>query len=151
MVIQPLSTRLIKPNFCFHLSHRRSTTVSLETRNLEESLRGRLPTGSCYMFPYLRFGIPLLITLFWLNLVFEEKLSLVNRVGVSLSIIPPWATPTSSWLFVLITNPMKDCFSRCHAEIRTAADIKHFPSSEKTWATINVLDRNKSNKKELLI
>ena len=34
MVIQPLSTRLIKPNFCFDLSHRRSTTVSLETRNL---------------------------------------------------------------------------------------------------------------------
>ena len=30
---QPLSTRLINPNFCFHLSHRRSTTVSLETRN----------------------------------------------------------------------------------------------------------------------
>ena len=33
MVIQHLSTRLIKPNFCFHLPHRRSTTVSLETRN----------------------------------------------------------------------------------------------------------------------
>ena len=33
VVIQPLSIRLIKPNFCFHLSHRRSTTVSLETRN----------------------------------------------------------------------------------------------------------------------
>ena len=33
VVIQPLSTRLIKPNFCFHLSHRRSTTVPLETRN----------------------------------------------------------------------------------------------------------------------
>ena len=33
MVIQPLSTRLIKPNFCFDLSHRCSTTVSLETRN----------------------------------------------------------------------------------------------------------------------
>ena len=33
MVIQPLSTRLIKPNFFFDLSHRRSTTVSLETRN----------------------------------------------------------------------------------------------------------------------
>ena len=29
-----LSTRLMKPNFCFDLSHRRSTTVSLETRNL---------------------------------------------------------------------------------------------------------------------
>ena len=27
------STRLIKPNFCFDLSHRRSTTVSLETKN----------------------------------------------------------------------------------------------------------------------
>ena len=33
MVIQHLSTRLIKPNFCFDLPHRRSTTVSLETRN----------------------------------------------------------------------------------------------------------------------
>ena len=33
MVIQPLSTCLIKPNFCFDLSHRHSTTVSLETRN----------------------------------------------------------------------------------------------------------------------
>ncbi|KAK2550755.1 hypothetical protein P5673_028428 [Acropora cervicornis] len=47
------------------------------------------------------FGILLLyITLFWLNLVFEEKLSLANRVGVSWSIIPPWVTLTSSWLFV---------------------------------------------------
>ena len=34
VVIQPLSTRLFKPNFCFDLSHRRSTTVFLETRNL---------------------------------------------------------------------------------------------------------------------
>ena len=33
VVIQPLSTRLIKLNFCFDLSHRRSTTASLETRN----------------------------------------------------------------------------------------------------------------------
>jgi len=33
VVIQPLSTRLIKPNFCFDLSHRRSATISLETRN----------------------------------------------------------------------------------------------------------------------
>ena len=38
VVIQPLSTRLINPNFCFHLSHRRSTTVSLETRNLITTL-----------------------------------------------------------------------------------------------------------------
>ena len=34
VVIQHLSTRLIKPNFCFDLPHRRSTTISLETRNL---------------------------------------------------------------------------------------------------------------------
>ena len=32
MVIQPISTRLIKPTFCFDLSHRGSTIVSLETR-----------------------------------------------------------------------------------------------------------------------
>ena len=31
LVIRPLSTRLIKQNFCFHLFHRRSTTVSIET------------------------------------------------------------------------------------------------------------------------
>jgi len=42
VVIQPLSTRLIKPNFCFDLSHRRSTTVSLETRNSYMSELGRL-------------------------------------------------------------------------------------------------------------
>ena len=33
VAIQHLSTRLIKPYFCFDLPHRRSTTVSLETRN----------------------------------------------------------------------------------------------------------------------
>ena len=33
VVIQRLSTRLIKPNFCSHLSDPSSTTVSLETRN----------------------------------------------------------------------------------------------------------------------
>ena len=33
VVIQPLSTRFIKPNFSFDLPHRRTTTVSLETRN----------------------------------------------------------------------------------------------------------------------
>ena len=34
VVIRPLSTRSIKPNFLVSLSHRRSTTDSLETRNL---------------------------------------------------------------------------------------------------------------------
>ena len=48
MVILPLSTRLIKSNFRFDLSHQRSTTVSLETRNsfTTQPLRPRsfLPT-----------------------------------------------------------------------------------------------------------
>ena len=34
VVIRPLSTRLIQPNFHVSLSHRRSTTLSLETKNL---------------------------------------------------------------------------------------------------------------------
>ena len=38
-----VSNESIKPNFCFDLSHRRSTTVSLETRNLfdPKCLEGR--------------------------------------------------------------------------------------------------------------
>ena len=39
VVIQHLSTRLIKPNFSFDLPHRRSTTVSLETRNPYDILK----------------------------------------------------------------------------------------------------------------
>ena len=68
----------------------------------------------------LIFGILLLIQLFWLNLSFEEKVSREYREGVSLSIIPMWATLTISWLFALITNAMKDCVSSCHEEIRNA-------------------------------
>ena len=56
MVIQPLSTRLIKPNFYFDLSHRRSTTVSLETRN---SFSGNI--------------------FFYLLIVTEEKLQLAEE------------------------------------------------------------------------
>ena len=69
----------------------------------------------------LFFGILLLIFLFWLNLSFEEKYSLAYRVELSLRIMPLWVILTSSWLFALITNAMKDCVSRCHAEIRNAA------------------------------
>ena len=50
MVISPLSTRLIKPNFCFDLSHRRSTTVSLETRNLFNNYN--------YTFNLIYFTLP---------------------------------------------------------------------------------------------
>ena len=82
------------------------------------SKRSNWVTLNCTMFT---FGILLLIQLFWFNSSFEDKkFSLSHRVFVSLSIIPPWVTLTSSWLFALITNAMKDCVSRCHAEIRNA-------------------------------
>ena len=51
---------------------------------------------------------------------FDESLS--SGEG-SLLIIPQWVTVTISWLFALITNAMKDCVSRCHAEIRNAAYV----------------------------
>ena len=47
VVISLLSTRLIKPNFCFDLSHRRSTTVSLETRNLFFKVHRRVNEVQC--------------------------------------------------------------------------------------------------------
>ena len=43
-----LSNELIKPNFCFDLSHRRSTTVSLETRN--SYITRRLSAGSLQLW-----------------------------------------------------------------------------------------------------
>ena len=66
------------------------------------------------------FGILLLINLFWFTLSLEEK-PLADCLRASLSIIPLWVTLTSCWLFALITNAMKDCVSRCHAEVRNAA------------------------------
>ena len=58
VVIQPLSTRLIKPNFCFNLSHRRSTTVSLETRNSFKIISFGLIFFSYFLsIPILDFGI----------------------------------------------------------------------------------------------
>ena len=82
--------------------------------------RSNWVTLNCTMFT---FGILLLIQLFWVNSSFEDKkFCLSHRVFASLSIIPPWVSLTSSWLFALITNAMKDCVSSCHAEIRNAAN-----------------------------
>lgn len=76
-------------------------------------------TLNCTMFT---FGILVLITLFWFNPAYKDKkFSLSHRVFASLSIIPLWVTLTSSWLFALITNAMKDCVSRCHEEIGNAS------------------------------
>ena len=82
--------------------------------------RSNWVTLNCSM---LTFGILLLIPLFWLNLSLEENLTLADHVTISLLIITQWATVTISWLFALITNAMKDCVSRCHAEIRNAAYV----------------------------
>ena len=80
--------------------------------------RSNWVTLNCSM---LTFGILLLIPLFWFNLSLEENWTLADHVTSSLLIIPQWVTVTISWLFALITNAMKDCVSRCHAEIRNAA------------------------------
>ena len=53
MVIQPLATHLIKPNFCFDLSHQRSTTVSLETRNNYSSTTGLFGAPDPHLQPML--------------------------------------------------------------------------------------------------
>ncbi|XP_068729649.1 uncharacterized protein [Montipora capricornis] len=70
---------------------------------------------NCSMFT---FGIFLLIKVIWFNLTFEEKLT--DCLSVSLSIAPQWAVLTSSWIFALITNAMRDCVAKSHTEIRTA-------------------------------
>ena len=79
--------------------------------------RSNWVTLNCTM---LTFGILLLILLFWLNLSFEQKYSLGDRLRASLFLISLWVTLTISWLFALITNAMKDCVSSCHEEIRNA-------------------------------
>ena len=79
--------------------------------------RSNWVTLNCSMFT---FGILLLIELFWINLLFKENFTLADRVGASLLLIPLWVTLTNSWLFALVTIGMKNCVSRCHAEIRNA-------------------------------
>ena len=79
--------------------------------------RSNWVTLNCTM---LTFAILLLIHLFWLNLSFAQKYSLGDRLRALLFFIPLWVTLTISWLFAVITNAMKDCVSRCHAEIKNA-------------------------------
>ena len=81
MVIQPLSTRLIKPNFCFDLSHRRSTTVSLETRNsnsrLDWPIRQKSPLfglGYCYLRSFEVIGSSFGANV-WLHVILKVEIS----------------------------------------------------------------------------
>ena len=56
MVIQPSSTRLIKLNFHVSLSHRRSTIVSLETRNLFPNIHRTFSSHKSPKFYFLSFN-----------------------------------------------------------------------------------------------
>ena len=64
----------------------------------------------------LIFGFFLVVGVFWFHLNFKE-----SSYGIFLYLmndLPVWAILTSSWMFVIITNAMKDCVMQCHAEIR---------------------------------
>ena len=64
----------------------------------------------------LIFGFFLVVGVFWFHFNFKE-----SSYGIFVSLmndLPVWAILTSSWMFVIITNAMKDCVMQCHAEIR---------------------------------
>ena len=64
----------------------------------------------------LIFGFFLVVEVFWFHFNFKE-----SSYGIFLYLmndLPVWAILTSSWMFVIITNAMKDCVMQCHAEIR---------------------------------
>ena len=65
----------------------------------------------------LIFGVCFLTNVFWFG--FKFKGSSDRYIPY---IIPLWAILTSSWVFAIITNAMKDCVTVCHAEIRNAVD-----------------------------
>ena len=104
--------------WCMWKLGQRSVYCLTMDQSYRAAKRSNWVTLNCYM---IAFGILLLTQLFLFYLSFEEKLSVAYRVGVSLSVIPNWATLTTSWLFALITNAMKDCVSRCHEEIGNAS------------------------------
>ena len=64
----------------------------------------------------LIFGFFLVVEVFWFHFNFKE-----SSYGIFLYLmndLPVWAILTSSWMFVIITNAMKDCVMQCQAEIR---------------------------------
>ena len=103
--------------WCMWKLEGRSVYCATMDKAYKAAKRSNWVTLNCSMFT---FGILLLIELFWFNLLFKEKFTLADRVGASLLLIPQWVTLTNSWLFALVTIGMKNCVSRCHAEIRNA-------------------------------
>ena len=67
----------------------------------------------------LIFGFFIVVEVFWFPFNFKE-----SSYGIFLnylSDLPDWAILTSSWMFVVITNAMKDCVMQCQAEIRQSS------------------------------
>ena len=69
----------------------------------------------------LIFSISLVSQVLWLNLTFKDS-NYYMKIGISFDIIPYWAILTTSWIFVIITNAMKDCVTQFKAEIQHAND-----------------------------
>ena len=69
----------------------------------------------------LIFSISLVSQIFWLNLTFKDS-NYFMKIGISFGIIAYWAILTTSWIFVIITNAMKDCVTQFKAEIQHAND-----------------------------
>ena len=94
MVIRPLSTRLIKPNFPVSLSHRRRTTVSLETRNL-----GKYWSSSIFFASYQARSVNLQK---WNGTtIFPVRTEQASSIGVLLYWFP-WA-----WFSIPLVFPLR--------------------------------------------
>lgn len=103
--------------WCMWKLRERSVYCVTLTKAYSTTGRSIWVTLNCTM---LAFGLCLLTKVFWFGLTFKGRL--LTYFAVSLTIIPQWAILTSSWIFAIITNTMKDCVTTCHAEIRNAID-----------------------------
>lgn len=101
--------------WCMWKLQRRTTNCVTLAKALSTAARPVWVKLNCTMFA---FGSCLLIQKIWFDLTFKGKV--LDYVSVSLAIIPQWAILTSSWIFGIITNTMKECVTVCHGEIRDA-------------------------------
>ena len=67
----------------------------------------------------LIFGFFIIVQVFWFYFNFRE--SSYGIFLILLNILPVWALLTTSWMFFIITNAMKDYVVQCQAEIQQHA------------------------------
>ncbi|XP_022777966.1 uncharacterized protein LOC111319458 [Stylophora pistillata] len=103
--------------WCMWNSTMKRHTANCVTLEQAYSTAGRSfwTTLNCTM---LLFGLALMIGIVWINLTFKGIS--IDKLVVSLRIIPMLAILTSCYIFSLITNAMKDCVTSCFAEIRNS-------------------------------